>query len=444
MRARKGALLAIASTIALGACAKSKTRIDFSKAHKADQLLITLRGEDGVTRLNQILDKGATRVQVESLNEETVLLTFPEGSDLEEEAEKLGEQREVESVEANVIYQLDERVPNDPLFSKLWGLQNKGQQRGLIGADIGASAAWALGQGSRKVLIGVIDSGIDYTHPDLANNIWQNPGEKGLDAAGQDKSKNGIDDDENGYVDDWRGWDFEQNDNDPMDTHSHGTHVAGTLGAVGNNGIGIAGVSWRVSMVPIKVFGEDGRSNTAVIIKGLDYATKLGVLATNNSWGGTSTSEALLAAIKRAQLKGSLFVSAAGNDGLDNDVSPHYPSNYNLPNMISVAASNRHDQLASFSSFGANSVLVAAPGESIYSTMPQNSYGLKSGASMATPHVTGLLALLAVRYPNRTPDQLRTMLLEAASPVPRLRSKVKYGRLDAEAALLGLQAEREE
>lgn len=444
MRARKSVLAAISALIVLGACAKNKSRIDLSKPHRADQLLITLRGEAKSSQLSQILDKSSPSAQVESLNEDTVLITFPEGADLEEEAEKWSEHEAVDSIEANAIYEIEERIPNDPYFSKLWGLQNKGQQRGVIGADIGATSAWDLGQGSRRVLVGVIDSGIDYNHPDLAKNIWTNPGEQGLDADGQDKASNGVDDDGNGYVDDVRGWDFEQNDNDPMDATSHGTHVAGILGAVGNNGIGIAGVSWKVSMVPIKVFGETGRTSTDVIIRGLDYATKLGVLATNNSWGGPSRSEALLAAIKRAEAKGSLFVAAAGNDGVDNDSSQHFPSNFNLPHMISVAASNRHDKLASFSNFGANSVLVAAPGESIYSTLPENSYGLKSGASMATPHVTGLIAVLAARYSTRSPIELRKMLLDAATPLPLLRAQVKYGRLDAKSALLGIRAERED
>ena len=325
-------------------------------------------------------------------------------------------------------------VPNDPSFSRLWGLTNTGQSGGTAGADIDAATAWDTTTGSDDVVIAVIDSGVDYTHPDLAGNIWTNPGE----IAG-----NGIDDDGNGYVDDIHGYDFYADDADPMDDDGHGTHVAGTIGAVGNNGIGISGVAWDVSIMALRFLGPGG-GFTSDAIRAVNYATAMreagvNVVATNNSWGGGGFSQGLSDAIAAGYDAGVLFVAAAGNDGTNNDVLPHYPSNDTGSGVISVAATTRTNSLASFSNYGVNSVDLAAPGASIYSTTPGNSYDTYSGTSMAAPHVSGVIALMAAANPAATPAQLRTALLESVTPLGSLTGRVATGGLlDAAAAVAAI------
>ena len=243
--------------------------------------------------------------------------------------------------------------------------------------DIAATEAWNITTGSKDVLVGVIDTGIDYSHPDLKGNMWSNPGETGLDADGNDRSTNGIDDDNNGYVDDHQGWDFYNSDNDPMDGHSHGTHCAGTIGAKGNNGIGVVGVNWDVSLVGLKVFSDGGSTTAAILAEAISYANTIGVDLTSNSWGGGGVSEAIRSSIQQADEAGILFVAAAGNASADNDASPQYPSSYDLDNIIAVASTDRNDRLSSFSSYGRVNVDVGAPGSDIYSTVPGGQYGTK-------------------------------------------------------------------
>ena len=332
-------------------------------------------------------------------------------------------------------------TPNDPGFSQLWGLNNTGQTGGKADADIDAPEAWQVQTGSHNFVIGVIDTGVDYTHPDLANNIWINPGELVNGVYVQD----GIDNDGNGYVDDIHGWDFVNNDNDPMDDNGHGTHVSGTIAGQGNNGIGVTGVTgvdWSAQVMPLKFLGASGSGYTSDAIKAIDYATKMGVKLANNSWGGGS-SQALADAIQAAGDKGALFIAAAGNNAENNDTSPHYPASYNLSNIISVAATTNTDDLSSFSNYGANTVDLGAPGSSIYSTLPVNgskygqNYGWLSGTSMATPHVTGAAALLWSQHPDWTAQQIKDVLLETADPVNALIGKtVSGGRLNVNDALL--------
>ena len=340
----------------------------------------------------------------------------------------------VRFVEANSIFRLSEQVPNDPEFSKLYGLKNPASTDS-VRKDIGATNAWQHSTGSKDVLVGVIDTGIDYQHEDLAANYWTNPGETGVDENGEDKQTNGIDDDNNGYVDDWRGWDFANNDNDPMDDHSHGTHCAGTIGAKGNNGVGVAGVNWDVSLVGIKIFSGGGSTSVDAIVAGIDYATTIGVDLTSNSWGGGSPSQAIREAIERANNEGILFVAAAGNSSSDNDSTGNYPSNYPIDNIIAVASTDRDDNLSSFSSYGLETVDVAAPGSNIYSTIPNNGYGYKSGTSMATPHVAGLVALVKSRFPDIDYQQVKNRVFTTASRVPSVINFVKYGRINADAAM---------
>ena len=272
-------------------------------------------------------------------------------------------------------------TPNDSSFGSLWGLSNNGGQGGIVTADIGADQAWDYGT-STNVVTAVIDTGVDYRHQDLAANIWSNADE----VAG-----NGIDDDRNGYVDDTRGWDFANNENDPMDDNGHGTHVAGTIGAVGNNGVGVTGVAWSALIMPLKFLDKSGSGALSDAIEAINYARVNGAKVINASWGGGAFSSALQSAITQYQQAGGIFVAASGNEGSNNSTTPSYPANY--AGVISVGASTRSDALASFSNFGTN-VQIVAPGQSILSTLPGNAYGTLSGTSMATPHAAGAIALL--------------------------------------------------
>lgn len=344
------------------------------------------------------------------------------GLSVEEAIERLRRDPDVEYAEPNYVVRALS-TPDDPYFTQLWGLHNAGQDGGTAGADIRATSAWDVSTGSRSVVVGVIDTGVDYNHPDLAANIFVNP----YEIAG-----NGVDDDANGFVDDVRGWDFVNNDNDPFDDAGHGTHVAGTIGAVGNNSIGVVGVSWTVTIVPIKFLDASGAGTTADATAAVDYATSLGARITNNSWGGGGFSQALLDAILESGEAGSLFVAAAGNDGGNTDLGPQYPSAYEAPNIISVAATDRNDALAEFSNFGSTTVDLGAPGVDIQSTRPGASYGEASGTSMAAPHVAGAAVLVLATAPDLNAAQVKQLLLGATDPVPALAGiTVTGGRLNA-------------
>jgi subtilisin family serine protease len=309
-------------------------------------------------------------------------------------------------------------TPNDPSFGQLWGLHNTGQTGGSGDADIDATEAWDISRGSNTVLVAVIDTGIDHTHPDLAANMWTNPGEI---------PGNNIDDDGNGYIDDTRGWDFVNNDNNPADDQGHGTHCAGTIGAVGNNGIGVAGVAHTVRLVGAKFLSASGSGTTSDAIEAVLYTTGLGVTLTSNSWGGGGYSQALKDAIDAARTAGILFIAAAGNDYDNSDVRPSYPAGYDSPNIISVAASNHLDQLASFSNYGFVTVDLAAPGVSIYSTYPGGGYSSLSGTSMACPHVAGAAALLKSVNSARDWTSIKEALLANADRLPSLTGRVATG-----------------
>jgi subtilisin family serine protease len=307
-------------------------------------------------------------------------------------------------------------VPNDTRYGELWGM-----------AKINAPAAWDVSTGSSSFVVGDIDTGIDYTHPDLAANVWTNPGE----VAG-----NGTDDDGNGYVDDIHGWDWVNNDNNPMDDNNHGTHTAGTVGASGNNGLGVTGVNWHVKIAGLKFLGANGSGSTSNAIKALQYATAENMKVTNNSWGGGGYSQALADAITAAGNAGDLFVAAAGNSSSNNDSAPSYPASYSMDNVIAVASTTSTDGLSSFSNYGATSVDLGAPGSGILSTTPGNTYQSFSGTSMATPHVAGAAALLWAAHPSWTYAQVRDRIFCTAFDIPALAGKtVTGGRLDVGAAL---------
>ncbi|MCE0494868.1 S8 family serine peptidase [Vibrio salinus] len=322
---------------------------------------------------------------------------------------------------------------NDQYYGLLWGLENTGQDiRGVTGvydSDIDADLAWSTTTGNPDLIVAVIDTGVDYNHNDLNENVWINPGE----IAG-----NGIDDDGNGYIDDIYGYDFFSNDSNPIDEEGHGTHVAGTICAESNNNIGISGVAWQCKIMALRFLGPNG-GYTSDAITALDYAVAKGVKISNNSWGGGGYSQGLYDAISNAAANGHVFVAAAGNGGADSigddtDILPHYPSSYNLENIISVAATNNRDQLAGFSNYGLNSVDVGAPGVNIVSTM-LGSYYWSSGTSMAAPHVAGVAALILSLHPDWGYTEIKDRLLSTIRPVAVLSGKtVTGGVIDAQAA----------
>ncbi len=322
-------------------------------------------------------------------------------------------------------------TPTDAAFldGRLWGLRNLGQDGGLPGADIAAPAAWDITTGSTNVVVAVIDTGIRYTHRDLAAQMWQNPGEV---------PDNGIDDDNNGYVDDVFGIDAIQNTGDPMDDNGHGTHVAGIIGAAANDGNPHVGVAWDVKLMACKFLGEDGFGSTSTAIQCIDYAVEHGAKILNNSWGGGPFSQALFDSIQRARDRGVLFVAAAGNENNDNDRNPAYPASYQLDNILSVAAVDRMDRLAVFSNYGERSVHLGAPGVEIFSSVANfdAAYEFFDGTSMAAPHVSGVAALIQSAYPDADLDEIRDRILASTIPIAALaRTTSTGGRLNAYQAL---------
>jgi subtilisin family serine protease len=304
-------------------------------------------------------------------------------------------------------------VPNDPGFVELWGLHNVGQTEGRVDADIDAPEAWDLTTGSTSVIVADIDTGVDYIHPDLAGNILR---------------------DGNGNV---VGYDFANNDPDPMDDHGHGTHTSGTIGALGNNNEGIVGVSPVVRIMPLKFLRADGYGDLSGAIQCIDFAREHGARIMNNSWGGGPRSQLLLESVQRARDAGVLFVAAAGNDASSNDLYPSYPASYNAEctNVLAVANSTDRDRLGFLSNFGANSVDLAAPGEEVLSTVPGGGYAISSGTSMAAPHVAGAAALILARMPSLTMAQVKEALERGADHPTGLNGKVRAGRLNARGAL---------
>jgi subtilisin family serine protease len=340
------------------------------------------------------------------------------GRSLPETLVNLQPSRQIELVQPNAKITTN-AIPNDPSFPKLYALNNSGQTGGKFDADIDAPEAWDYTTGTGQTVVAVIDTGVDYNHDDLRANIWVNSGE----IAG-----NGLDDDGNGYIDDLHGYDFANNDSNPMDDNGHGTHVSGTIGAVGDNSLGVVGVNWHTKIMALKFLDESGSGYLSNAIRALDYAVANGARLSNNSWGGGGYEATLGMAIARASSVGHIFVAAAGNSASNNDVTASYPASYAYDNVVAVAATDQNDNLASFSNYGASTVDIAAPGVSIYSTLPGNSYGSYSGTSMATPQVAGALSLYLDANPSATASQAITALYQSADAILSLSNRVAGSR----------------
>ena len=336
----------------------------------------------------------------------------------------------VEYIEPNYTYQVS--TVKDADFKKQWGLKNTGSNSGSIfapgkkGVDINAEKAWKITKGDKAVKIAVIDTGVDYNHPDLKGNIMVNE----LELNGTE----GVDDDGNGYVDDVYGYDFANNDNDPMDNHGHGTHCAGVIGAT-HDSIGIAGVMANVQILPIQFLSARGGGTLEGAIKSIDYAVKRGVQIMSNSWGGRGQSKALEEAIKLAEQAGILFVAAAGNENSDNDTTATLPASIGLDNIVSVGAMDGKGKKASFSNYGKKSVDVFAPGVKIYSTVQNNKYKNMSVTSMACPHVAGVAGLILANEPNLTYKEIKAKLMSNTHSGDNLTRFSVSGYVDAHMSL---------
>jgi len=376
---------------------------------KASSLQRVTRDSPVPIRSRQSLGAGAVQ-----------LLEVPPDTDLLAACKKLAALPGVEYAEPDYILHTAQTPPNDPRFGEQWPLQNVG------GADIRALQAWQTTQGSSQVVVAVVDTGVDYDHPDLKANMWVNPGEQ----------PNGIDDDGNGFVDDIHGISAIPGETTPMDTNSHGTHVAGIVAAVANNGQGVAGVAPGCRLMALKFLAADGSGPTSRAITCIDYAVAKGARIINASWGGPDGGEALEDAIRRAGEAGVLFVTAAGNFAQDNDLIPNFPASYELSNLISVGASTRTDGVMALSNFGQRTCHLFAPGLQVLSTEPGGQYSVKSGTSMASPHVAGAAALLMSAQPGLNPATARARLLAGTRSIPAFQGLCQTGgRLDARSAL---------
>ena len=358
-------------------------------------------------------------------------ISVPQGTNLAAAIRALHAHDAVDFAEPNWVY-AHTKVSDDPYYvnNQLWGMY--GDASPLNQNQYGSQAGEAWDKGHFKcidVMVGVIDEGVQFTHPDLFKNHYVNP----FEIPG-----NGIDDDGNGFKDDVDGWDFDGNNNTVYDGpgDDHGTHVSGTIGAKGGNGKGVVGMCWKIKMLHVKFLGAGG-GTTANAIKSVDYITdmktrhSLPIVATNNSWGGGGFSQGLKDSIDNAGTQNILFIAAAGNGSTNIDNSPFYPASYTSAALVAVASLNSNGTMSSFSNYGAVSVDLCAPGAGINSTVPTNSYASYSGTSMATPHVTGSIALYAQNHPGQTAAQLKAAILATTTATPACNGKtVSGGRLN--------------
>jgi subtilisin family serine protease len=400
------------------------------------EVLVRFRPGTTLEKIKALAQKNNDRFEdeYESING-LVALEDEDGLDAETVARQYGALAEVEYAEPVFNVYEDHGSPekhkhaNDARFGEQWSLFNVGQNGGTAGADINVLRAWFKTTGSDKVVVAVLDSGVDYTHKDLMSNIWMRPDDVPAYV-----------DDELGKFDDVRGFDA-ADWRDPMDDNGHGTHCAGIIGAEGNNNFGIAGINWNVQIMPLKFLSAGGSGTTKDAIEAINYVIDrkqkgVNVRIISASWGSTQKSKALEDAIGRAGDEGIMFIAAAGNNGDDSDKRPHYPAGYNLPNVISVAALDRNDKLASFSNYGAKSVHIAAPGKEILSTWLNNEFYVASGTSMATPEVSGVAALILSTNPKMSVKELRARLFASVDKLDSLKGKVSTGgRINAAKAV---------
>lgn len=431
---------------------QSQVAIDWAEPHVANELIICFDQQwmGGARSANPNLvmrrqkntlhDRMKTRLRKELRLINADVITIPRGADIQDIARRYAQMPGVSYVQPNYLLKAvglpdDPRFPNVPSSLPapgdqiMWGLHTTAQNGSPIpsdthfDSDIDAAEAWEVSTGSNNVIVAVIDTGVDYNHPDIAANMWTNPGEI---------NGNGIDDDGNGYVDDYYGYDFENNDGDPFDDHYHGTHCAGTVGAVGDNGIDVAGVNWNVKIMALKFLDAGGFGDTVNAIDCVDYADMMGAMISSNSWGGGGYNAGLRSAIEAAGLNGHLFIAAAGNDADNADITPHYPAAYDLDNIMSIAAWDKNEQLASFSTYGATTVDLAAPGVGIWSLQDGGGIQPLNGTSMATPHVSGVAALLQGLRSDADGLQIKQWIMDGVTPHPNLTGRcVTGGRLNA-------------
>lgn len=411
--------------------AAARPDVDWSRPHVPGRLIVGIKpGLQSVQRAAMHAQAGAKVVRSFGLVCADVV-KVDVGVDMKAVAAAYAAMPGVKYVEPDYIVS-GFKMPGDPLFASQWALDNTGQTGGTPDADIDAVEAWDTVTGGSDVVVAVIDSGVCYTHPDLAANMWQNTGEI---------PGNGVDDDLNGFVDDVFGYDFANDDADPMDDSEHGTHVAGIIGAVGGNELGVSGVNWNVRIMALKFLGADGRGSITDAVSCLEYSLDMGARITSNSWGSGAYSQTLEEAIGFASDAGQLFIAAAGNDGVDTDTAPSYPSCYVFPNIISVAATDHNDDLAQWvtgggSNRGLNTVDLAAPGKDILSTVPESGYLSMEGTSMAAPFVAGACALCMYASPAATWQQVKQWVMNSVDPKPSLNGKmVTGGRLNVSNAL---------
>ncbi|HLF85097.1 MAG TPA: S8 family peptidase [Blastocatellia bacterium] len=369
------------------------------------------------------------------------LIHLNTGLSVEDAVRRAKEDPRVEYAEPDYFVYAMDTIPNDPFFNQMWGLSDSGCSicdPGQQTPNIDAAKAWDITTGSNDIVAVVLDTGVQLEHEDLSANAWVNP---------REISGNGVDDDGNNFVDDVNGWNFYDGNNqtfNPGTELSHGTHVAGSIGAVGNNGIGVTGVAWHVKLMSLKFLGgPNGKGSTSNAVKGIYYAIDMrnrgvNVRVINASWGGGNESQSLRQAIADANSAGILFVCAAGNAGNNIDDDPDFPAAYSIdqPNAISVAALTQGGSLASFSNFGHTSVSVAAPGVSIFSTYP-GTYAALNGTSMSTPYVSGIAVLLWSHEPSLTPAEVKQRIVDTSQPLPSLVSMLaRSGRASAYDALI--------
>ncbi|MCS7206817.1 MAG: S8 family serine peptidase, partial [Dehalococcoidia bacterium] len=397
------------------------------------EALVKFKAEVSAAQAESILQAQGIQVQERYPLFGIYRVALPKGMSVAQAQQRLAGQ--VVYIEPNYILRAAPTTPNDSLFGQQWALHNTGQTGGTPDADIDAPEAWDIQRGSTSTVIAVVDTGIDFNHNDLAANMWRNPHEI---------PGNNLDDDGNGYRDDVHGINCigtATNHAPPMDDNNHGTHVAGIIGAVGNNNLQVVGVMWRVSLMALKFLGADGSGTTADAIECIQYAvaqnaTGTNVRVINASWGGGGFSTALRDAIAAARDRGMLFIAAAGNANNDNDASPFYPASYDVENIIAVAASDHNDNKASFSNFGNLRVHLAAPGVNILSTVPNNNAASMNGTSMAAPHVAGVAGLLFTQFPSLTYQQAKRRILCSADIKPQWAGlTLTEGRLNAYNAL---------